>query len=61
MDRRSLFRTVAATGLLGLAVGTARGATETIRLVHFDGTACNPDWLGRDRDLTLALAPKNGD
>jgi len=27
---------------------------------HFDGTAQNPDWLGPDRDATLALAPKNG-
>ena len=27
---------------------------------HFDGTAHNPDWLGPDREATLALAPKNG-
>ena len=27
---------------------------------HFDGTARNPDWLGPDREATLALAPKNG-
>ncbi|NPD67007.1 hypothetical protein HN018_05400 [Lichenicola cladoniae] len=60
MDRRSLFRTVAATGLPCLVVGTARGATETIRLVQFEGIACNPDWFGRDRDPILALAPKNG-